>query len=121
MMSSGQPGVARAGAAASFFACLGIVAVPAQQLDASSVIQHIDAAVKARVDNIAGYTVTEHYAVYRSNDETHPVAEMTVKTLYQKDTGKSYTILSQTGSEVIRSPGLGAMLGNGKSPNLPGT
>ena len=120
MMSSGQLGVARAVAAASFFACLGIAAVPAQQLDASSVIQHIDAAVKARVDNIAGYTVTEHYAVYRSNDETHPVAEMTVKTLYQKDTGKSYTILSQTGSEVIRSLVLGAILDNEKRLNLPG-
>ena len=120
MMSSGQPGVARAVAAASFFACLGIVAVPAQQLDASSVIQHIDAAVKARVDNIAGYTVTEHYAVYRSNDEAHPVAEMTVKTLYRQDTGKSYTILSQTGSEVIRSLVLGAILDNEKRLNLPG-
>src|ERR1035441_6954184 len=119
MMSSGQLGVARAVAAASFFACLGIAAVPAQQLDASSVIQHIDAAVKARVDNIEGYTVTEHYAVYRSNDEAHPVAEMTVKTLYQKDTGKSYTILSQTGSEGLPSPGFGPVPGHAKRLALP--
>jgi len=120
MMSSRQFRMPRAVAAAFFFACLGIVAVPAQQLDAASVIQHIDAAVKARIDNIAGYTVTEHYAVYRNNDETRPVAEMTVKTLYRQDTGKSYTILSQTGSQVIQSLVLGAILDNEKRLNQPG-
>ncbi len=120
MMSSRQFRMPRAVAAASLFACLGIVAVPAQQPDAASVIQHIDAAVKARIDNIAGYTVTEHYAVYRNNDETHPVAEMTVKTLYRQDTGKSYTILSQTGSQVIQSLVLGAILDNEKRLNQPG-
>jgi hypothetical protein len=45
---------------------------------------------------------------------------MTVLTTYRKDTGKSYTIVSQTGSEIIRSLVLGAILDNEKRLNLPG-
>jgi hypothetical protein len=93
----------------------------AQQLDNSTVVQHIDAAVKSRIDNISQYTVMEHYAVFRNDDENHPVAEMTVKTLYKKESGKSYTILSQTGSEMIRNLVLNAILDNEKRLNQPGT
>jgi outer membrane lipoprotein-sorting protein len=103
-----------------FSTCLGTLAVSAQQVDASSVIQKVDAAVKARFDSIIGYTVTEHYAVYRNNDETHPVAEMTVKTVYRKETGKSYTIVAQSGSQIIRSVVLGSILDNEKHINEPG-
>jgi outer membrane lipoprotein-sorting protein len=99
---------------------MGTISVPAQQFDSSSVVQHIDAAVKARLDGIVGYTDTEHYAVYRNNDEVHPVAEMTVKTTYRRDTGKSYAILSESGSEVIRRLILGAILDNEKHINEPG-
>jgi hypothetical protein len=106
--------------AASIFAFLLPMMAPAQHPDAAAVIRQVDAAVKARVEGIAGYTVTEHYAVYRNNDETHPVAEMTVKTTYRKDTGKSYTILSQTGSEILRSLVLGTILDNEKRLNQPG-
>jgi hypothetical protein len=105
---------------AYIFAFLGTMMALAQQLDSAAAIQLVDAAVKARVENIAGYTVTEHYAVYRNKDETNPVAEMTVKTTYQRDTGKSYTIISQTGSGIIRSLVLGAILDNEKRINLPG-
>jgi hypothetical protein len=105
---------------ASIFAFLGTIVAPAQQPDTAAVIQQVDAAVKARVDNIAGYTSTEHYSVYRNKDETHPVAEMTVRTAYRKDTGKSYTILSQTGSEIIRSLVLGEILNNEKLLSQPG-
>jgi outer membrane lipoprotein-sorting protein len=91
-----------------------------QQPDESSVIRGVDAAVKARLDAIEGYTVTEHYAVYRNNDEAHPVAEMTVKTIYQRDTGKSYTILSESGSEIIRKFVLDSILANEKRINEPG-
>jgi outer membrane lipoprotein-sorting protein len=107
-------------AAASLFALLGTGGAMGQQLDPASVIQRVDAAVKARVDSIAGYTATEHYAVYRNNDETNPVAEMTVKTTYRVDSGKSYTILSQSGSALIRSVVLGSILNNEKSLNQPG-
>ena len=69
---------------------------------------------------MAGYTVNEHYAVFRNNDETHPVAEMTVKTVYRKDTGKSYTPLSQSGSQLIRSAVIDSILDNEKRMSKPG-
>jgi hypothetical protein len=99
---------------------LGALALAAQQPDPASIIQRVDAAVKARVDHVASYTVTEHYAVFRGNDEIHPVAEMTVKTDYHHETGKSYTILSGSGSEFIRAHVLGAILDSEKNINLPG-
>jgi len=74
----------------------------------------------ARVNGIAGYTVTEHYAVYRNHDEDHPAAEMTVKTTYRKETGKSYQILSQSGSSILRNMVLGSILDHEKKINQPG-
>jgi hypothetical protein len=105
-------------------ACLpvwpGAAVVQAQQTDASSVIRSVDAAVKARRDGIVGYTVNEHYAVYRGKDETHPAAEMTVRTDYRKDSGKSYTIIAESGSEFIRNHVLRTLLEDEKRINLPG-
>jgi hypothetical protein len=107
-------------------AALFFLAIPSGALsqiqfpDESSVIHGVDAAVKTRLDAIEGYTVTERYAVFRNNDETHPVAEMTVKTVYQRETGKSYTILSHSGSEVIRKFVLNSILENEKRINQPG-
>ena len=106
--------------AASFFAFHGSMMALAQQLDTASVIHQVDAAVKARIENLAGYTVTEHYAVYRSNDEIHPIAEMTVMTTYKKDSGKSYTTVSQAGSGIFRNLVLGSILDNEKRLNQPG-
>jgi hypothetical protein len=104
-------------------ACLPVwlcAALPAQPQDAPSVIRGVDAAVKARIDGILGYTVNEHYAVYRGKDESHPVAEMTVRTVYRRDSGKSYTILSESGSEFIRNHVLRPLLDSEKHINLPG-
>jgi outer membrane lipoprotein-sorting protein len=120
MVNARKWGAVRAIAAASLLACLEIVAVPAQQVDANSVIQRVDAAVKARVDHVAAYTVTEHYAVYRGKDEAHPAAEMTVKTEYKQGTGKNYTILSQSGSTFIQNHVLATILDREKEINLPG-
>jgi hypothetical protein len=89
------------------------------QPDEASIIRGVDAAVKARLDAIASYTVTEHYAVYRGGDETHPAAEMTVKTTYQQETGKSYQILSETGSDILRKYVLDTLLENEKRINEP--
>jgi hypothetical protein len=113
-------GAAGAVAAVCALALLRIAAAQAEQPDESAVIRDVDSAVKVRIDGIAAYTVTEHYAVYRNHDETHPVAEMTVKTEYRKETGKSYTILSQSGSEFIRKYVLGPLLDREKTINLPG-
>jgi outer membrane lipoprotein-sorting protein len=104
---------------AASFACFCILSLFSQQQDNSPVIQGIDAAVKARVDSVAGYTVTEHYAVYRGEDETHTVADMIVKTTYKRETGKSYAVVSESGSEMIRKFGLDSVLASEKDINLP--
>ncbi len=91
----------------------------AQQPTSASVVPLIDAAVKARIDHIAGYTATEHYSVFRGQDEVHPVSEMIVRTTYQKDTGKSYQILSKSGSALVRSMILDTILGDEKTMSQP--
>jgi outer membrane lipoprotein-sorting protein len=121
MMNCIQPAKARVIAAVFSLVWLAATAVAAQQQDSASVIAQVDAAVKARIDNVESYTVTEHYAVYRGTDETHPAAEMTVQTVYRQDSGKSYTILSESGSEFIRNHVLRTVLDNEKNLNLPGT
>jgi outer membrane lipoprotein-sorting protein len=103
-----------------FLALLGVAAVGPQQPDSSAIVRAVDAAVKARIDSVASYTVTEHYAVFRGKDESHPAAEMTVRTLYQKDLGKSYTVVSESGSGFIRTHVLGTILDREKEINLPG-
>jgi len=104
----------------SCLALLAITSAASQQPDPAAVIRRIDTAVLDRVNRIAGYTVTEHYAVYHGDDQTHSVAEMTVKTTYRKDTGKSYAIVAETGSAFVRKFGLDTILENEKTINLPG-
>jgi len=91
----------------------------AQQADNAAILKKIDAAVMARVNGIAAYTATEHYAVFRNKDEVHPVAEMTVKTTYKLETGKSYDIQSQSGSSVMRNVVLSEILANERHVNEP--
>lgn len=84
---------------------IGVLAVVplSSQPDANAeIIKKIDASVHAREEGLLGYTVNERYTVFRNHDETHPVAGMMVKTTYQKDVGKSFTIISQSGSELMR-------------------
>lgn len=92
----------------------------ATRLDQAMVIHGIDAAVKYRVDHIAGYTAMEQYKVFRSNDEKNPVAAMTVKTTYKRESGKDYQIVAEDGSSVIRHMGLYPILDREKEINLPG-
>jgi outer membrane lipoprotein-sorting protein len=99
---------------------LGATIASGQQLDPATVIRRVDAAVLERYKSIAGYTVTEHYAMYRGKDETHPVSEMTVKTTYRKDVGKSYAVVSEGGSAMIRRLGLDPILESERNINLPG-
>jgi hypothetical protein len=119
MIASVRVGAARAGAI--FLLVLFVFfASQAQQPDSASVIAKVDGAAKFRFDRLASYSVTEHYAVYRGKDETHPAAEMTVRTEYRKKTGKSYTVLSQSGSGLILKHVLGAILDREKEVNRPG-
>lgn len=98
----------------------GALALPAQQVDSAALIQKIDNAALARINHVVSYTVIEHYSLYRNGDEAHPAAEMTVKTLYRKGVGKSYTILSQSGSSLLQKFVLAPLLDNEKSINQPG-
>jgi hypothetical protein len=111
---------AAAVAALNMAAWLQAGAAPAQQSDAAKVIQGIDAEVQARVNNVEGFTDIEHYAVYRGDDQTHPAAEMTTRDTYKKGTGKTYTILSQSGSGVVLKYGLHPLLENETDINQPG-
>ena len=93
---------------------------PAQQIDEGSVIRRIDDAVKHRLANLKSYTVTEHYSVFRNNDQSHPAAEMTVETTYRAESGKSYRIVSESGSAFIRNFVFNTLLENEKHINQPG-
>jgi hypothetical protein len=95
-------------------------AAKGQQPDEAAIIRGVDAAVKARLDGIARYTVTEHYAVFRGDDEVHPAAGMTVNTTYNRETGKSYAILAESGSAVLQKFVLHSILENEKRINEPG-
>jgi hypothetical protein len=116
-----RPGTAQALVTACFLAALTTTTVRAQQPDAAAVIHGIDASVQARFDSIAEFTVTEHYAVYRGKDAAKPMAEMTVKTLYKRDEGKSYTILSQSGPDIVKKMAFSSLLDNEKHINDPAT
>lgn len=98
---------------------LAAAATPVQSPDSAAVIQGVDAAVQARVDNVLGFTNTEHYAVYRDKDETHPAAEMTVRDTYRKGKGKAYTVLSESGSSIIQHYGLQPLLDSETEIDLP--
>jgi outer membrane lipoprotein-sorting protein len=110
------------GISASLAACLAALVLALSgdaQTNDAAVIRGIDAAVQARFVGIVAYTVTEHYVVFRGADHTHPAAEMTVRTTYKKDSGKSYQILSQSGSSIILKFGLNPLLENEKRINDP--
>lgn len=92
----------------------------AQEPDETTVIRGIDQAVNHRYENVLGFTDTEHYSVFRGNDETHPFAEMTVKDTYRKGVGKAYTILTESGSALARKFGLRPLLDTETTVNKPG-
>lgn len=116
-----RPATAWRAAVLFLLAWLGTAALPAQQPDASSVIRGVDAAVRARFEGIAEYTVLEHYAIFRGGSASKPMAEMTVKDHYRKNFGKSYVIVSQSGPEIIKKMAFGSLLDSEKRINDPAT
>lgn len=74
------------------------------------IIGKIDASVTARDESLLQYTVTERYRVFRNGEKLHPAAEMTVKTTYRKDAGKTFVILAQNGSDLLLKEVLGRIL-----------
>jgi len=111
---------AAASAALILAPVLQAAATPAQQPDAAAIIHRIDVATQSRYDNVLGFTDIEHYAIFRGSDESHPAAEMTVKTTYRRGSGKTYQILSESGSSFLLRIGLHPLLDNEKDINVPG-
>jgi len=103
----------------------GVSSDPSPQPDAASILRGIDAAVQARYQTVLSFTDVEHYSVFRGKDQSHPVAEMTVKDIYTKDAGKTYTVLSESGSEVVIRFGLKPLLEKerviNEAVNVPGS
>ena len=98
---------------------VGGAVVRAQQADPSAVIRDLEAANMSRHNNVLEYSNIEHYAVYRGKDQSHPAAEMTVRVSYKKGTGKSYTVLRQSGSGVVLKYGLYPLLEHEKAISDP--
>ncbi|HUY93998.1 MAG TPA: hypothetical protein VMU71_01825 [Terracidiphilus sp.] len=92
---------------------------PVAAQDGAAILQKIDAATQARYEHVLGFSDTEHYAVYRGAEQTHPAAEMTVRVTYRKGVGKSYKVLSQSGSALIQHFGLKPLIENEQEINDP--
>lgn len=87
--------------------------------DAAALLALIDGAVEHRQQRLAYYTVVEHYAVFHGSEQTAPIAQMTVRTTYSREQGKSYQILSESGSQLVLRFGLHPLLENERQINLP--
>jgi hypothetical protein len=96
-----------------------ILASPVAAQDEAAILKKIDAMTQARYEHVVGFSDTEHYAVYRGADQTHPAAAMTVRVTYRKGTGKSYKVLSESGSGVIQHFALNPLLENEQEINDP--
>jgi hypothetical protein len=75
--------------------------IPVQPVAEQAAIRAIDAAELRRETRLRGYTVTEHYTIKSSR--FHNSAEMTVAVEYQRDKGKTYKVISRTGSAMLQS------------------
>jgi hypothetical protein len=91
----------------------------AQASDQANIIHALDAENQSRYDHVLSFTDIEHYTVFRGNDQVHPAAEMTVRITYRKGSGKTYQILSQSGSSLVINHGLRPLLDNEKTINDP--
>jgi hypothetical protein len=86
--------------AATLICSVGNRAAPRQACDAS-VIRGVDQAELDRETNLTGYSVTERYTL--RNGRFQASAEMTVATVYRKGVGKSYQVLSRSGSSAVQT------------------
>jgi hypothetical protein len=75
--------------------------ISAQPPPEEAAIRAIDAAELRRETRLRSYTVTEHYAIKTSR--FHSSAEMTVAVEYRRDKGKTYQVVSRTGSAMLQS------------------
>ena len=105
--------------ALSFISLLPVPAGRPRVPDTAAVIHALDIENQSRYDHVLSFTDLEHYFVFRGDDQVHPAAEMTVRVTYRKGIGKSYQILSQSGSELVMKYGLRPLLDNERALNEP--
>lgn len=91
----------------------------AQQPSADAIIHGLDAENQSRYEHVLSFTDIERYVVFRGDDQVHPAAEVTARMTYRKGIGKSYQVLSQSGSELVIKYGLLPLLDNEKAINDP--
>jgi len=90
---------------------------PPSRTDAE-ILRGIDEAVLNRANAIARYDVVEHYSIFRSGEAT-PSAQETVHTAYNRNTGKQYMPITQSGSSLLRRTVMERVLAGEKEINLP--
>ena len=73
-----------------------------------SVIRGVDQAEVHRETDLTGYSVTGHYTVRSNRFQTS--AEVTVAIVYSRGAGKSYQVLSRSGSSVLQTRVLDRLL-----------
>jgi hypothetical protein len=77
------------------------VPVVSQKNPEPLVIQLLNQAELRRENQLAGYIVTEHYTLHGSR--IVKLAEMTVETTYRRGEGKTFKIISRSGSPLAQS------------------
>lgn len=82
------------------FGCVLVGSLAAQPGSESAVVRARDAA-ELRETRVAGYSVTEQYAIRSSRFNVS--AQMTVATIYRRDHGKTRTVISRSGSPTLQS------------------
>jgi hypothetical protein len=80
----------------------------AQPASEPEIIAQIDRADRHHQQDLAGYTVEEHYTIINSHFQTP--AKALVKVTYSRDTGKSYEVLSRSGPSLLANRVLNSML-----------
>jgi hypothetical protein len=91
----------QAGLVAALLICAAGTGAAPDLVREASVIRGVDQAEVARETKLAGYSVTGHYTVRSNRFQTS--AEMTVSIVYRKGAGKSYQVLSRSGSSVLQT------------------
>lgn len=72
------------------------------------IIQGANQAELDRESNLTGYSVTEHYTLRNSRSSTS--TEITVAATYKKGAGKSYQVVSRSGSSALQAHVLDRLL-----------
>ena len=80
----------------------------AQLAREQAIIRGIDLAQARREANLHGYSVTEHYSV--RNSRLNNAAEVVIEAVFSRNAGKTYKVVSESGSSLLRTRVLDKLL-----------